>query len=128
MTQSLEKLRTPEADYRIYVSGGSEHGSFVVIPPLNDEHHTRLAGEPRLSWSGDFYLERGHENDNFGLGHDFNNGSGYGVHYRRAKYFAGVVAEIVRISGATVSITNSTEFERASDQRLNEIQQANRRR
>ena len=127
MTQSLEKLRTCETDYRIYVSGGSEHGAFVVIPPLSDEHHALLAGVPRLSWPKDFYLERGPESDSFWLGHDFNNGSAYGVHYKRAKYFAGVVAEIVRIRGATVSITNDNEFERASEQQLNEIQQANKR-
>lgn len=116
-----------EPKYELILDGGREHGGFEIVPPTTDEHYAALMEEPRLSRPNDFYLERGEDRDSFLFGHYFKNGSGYGEHYNRARYFTGVVSEVLRKNGAFVSVINDKNFELRSTQRLRQLQEANTR-
>lgn len=108
--------------YAITLDGGREHGCFDIVPPLSDEHYAALREEPLLTWPKDFYLEREEDKDSYRKGSEYNNASGWGEYYDRAKYFAGVVGMVLRAKGADVSIVPDSRFESRSNARLQDIQ------
>lgn len=133
MAQSLEtsvdtslEARQINEYYTITLDGGPEHGNFDIVPPITDQHHAALMEEPKLSRMT-YSLSRDEDRNSFWLGVDFNNGSGYGVHYERAAYFARVIAHVLRLNGAEVELQYDRDFERESEQRIRRIQQDSRR-